>query len=149
MLARAMWVLSVSAATLGGLQACGSDSGGAHPGPDASRGGKDGTGATSSGGKAGAGGASGAGGTGMLGCDTSACDQQLAPIQSALGGTLGGAGGGTGSGATTTPAPTTPAPTTAPGTTSTPANVQAYSKCVQAAGSDVQKLQQCAGLLQK
>jgi hypothetical protein len=70
-------------------------------------------------------------------------------LQSVLGGTLGGAAGGTGSSATRTPSATTPAPTTAPGTTSTPANVQAYSQCVQAAGSDVQKLQQCAGLLQK
>jgi hypothetical protein len=68
-------------------------------------------------------------------------EQQL---RSVLGGALGGATGGAGSGTATTPSATT-----TPGATSTPANVQAYSQCVQAAGSDVQKLQGCAGLLQK
>jgi hypothetical protein len=89
MLARVMWVLGVSAVTLGAVQACGSDSGGgSNPNGDASTGAKSGQGGKSAGGNAGAGGAgmSGAGGTGALGCDTAACDMQLAPIQQVFGG---------------------------------------------------------------
>jgi hypothetical protein len=70
-------------------------------------------------------------------------EQQL---RSVLGGALGGATGGAGAGSGTA---TTPPATTPPGVPSTPSNVQAYSQCVQAAGSNVQKLQRCAGLLQK
>jgi hypothetical protein len=74
-------------------------------------------------------------------------------LQSVLGGALGGVAGSAGSGSSATPSATIPPATTppgatAPGTTSTPANVTAYSQCVQAAGSDVQKLQRCAALLQ-
>src|ERR1051325_7177179 len=93
MFARVMWVLGLSTVTLGAVQACGSDNGGAaKPNEhDASTGGSSGAGGKSSGGKAGMGGGGalgggGAGGTGMLGCDTSTCDMQLAPIQQALGG---------------------------------------------------------------
>jgi hypothetical protein len=61
----------------------------------------------------------------------------------ALGGALS-SGSTTGSAGTSTGSSTTAAPTTA-----APANVQSYTRCIQAAGSDVGKMQQCAGLLQK
>src|SRR5262249_48665632 len=87
MLARVMWVIGLSAVTFGTLQACGDDGSSAkHGGPDGSVGGSNGAGGKSSnGGKAGASGSSGAGGSAALGCDTSSCDQQLAPLQGIIG----------------------------------------------------------------
>ncbi|MBV9309506.1 MAG: hypothetical protein JOZ73_01660 [Solirubrobacterales bacterium] len=57
-------------------------------------------------------------------------------LQALLSGALGGGASSSGTGTTSTP-----------GTTTSPANVQAYSQCVSAAGSDVQKLQACSSLL--
>jgi hypothetical protein len=71
-------------------------------------------------------------------------------LQGLLGGTLGGTGSGaTGSGTTGTGTTGTGTGTTSPGsaTPATPSNVQAYSQCLQAAGSDIVKLQKCASLL--
>jgi hypothetical protein len=72
-------------------------------------------------------------------------------IQGAVGGTLGGTAGVTSSssGTATSATPTTQAPTNSgAATTSTPANVRNYSQCIQAAGTDVSKMQSCAALLQ-
>jgi hypothetical protein len=68
-------------------------------------------------------------------------------LQSVVGGTLGGAGGAGstgGSGSTSGSG----GGSAGSGTQSTPSNVQGYSQCIQAAGSDVAKMQSCAGLLQ-
>jgi hypothetical protein len=72
-------------------------------------------------------------------------------LQSFLTGTLGGGAGSgtTGSGTTgsgTTGSGSTGSGGAAPGTST---NVQAYSQCVQAAGSDIVKLQKCSALLSK
>jgi hypothetical protein len=70
-------------------------------------------------------------------------------IQGAVGSTLGGTAGTTSSGTATSASPPTPAPTnTGSATTSTPANVRNYNQCIQAAGTDVSKMQSCAPLLQ-
>lgn len=70
-------------------------------------------------------------------------------IQNAVTSQLGGAGslGSTGSpSGSSTGSSTTPAPTATTGSGST-SRIQAYSQCIQAAGSDVAKMQQCAPLL--
>jgi hypothetical protein len=54
-------------------------------------------------------------------------------------------GGALSSGSTTGSSGTS----TGSSTTAAPANVQNYTRCIQAAGSDIGKMQQCAGLLQK
>jgi hypothetical protein len=63
----------------------------------------------------------------------------LTELQQALGVLQGG-----GSGASTTPSATTPAPAT---TTPSAGAPKAYLDCVQKAGTDIAKVQQCAGLL--
>jgi hypothetical protein len=69
---------------------------------------------------------------------TSKLQAFLATVQSSVGGAAGGAGSTTG---------TTGATGAGAGATGTGANVQNYSKCVQAAGQDVIKMQRCASLL--
>jgi hypothetical protein len=64
----------------------------------------------------------------------------LSELQQALGVLQGGGSGGT----ATAPATTTPAPTT---TTPSAGAPKAYLDCVQKAGTDIAKVQQCAGLL--
>jgi hypothetical protein len=66
--------------------------------------------------------------------------QFLAGLEGGLGG-LSGGGGTSGSG---TPGGTSGGGTSSPGASS---NVAAYTQCIQAAGNDVTKLQQCAALL--
>jgi hypothetical protein len=72
-------------------------------------------------------------------------------IQGAVGSSLGGAAGTTSSdtGTAGSASATTPAPAnTGAATTSTPANVRNYTQCIEAAGTDVSKMQSCAPLLQ-
>jgi hypothetical protein len=76
---------------------------------------------------------------------------KLKGIEQAIQGAVGGAAGVTSSssGTATSASPTTPAPTNSgAATTSTPANVRNYSQCIEAAGTDVSKMQSCAALLQ-
>jgi hypothetical protein len=75
--------------------------------------------------------------------------QFLAGLEGGLGGLSGGGGtsgsgtpGGTSGGGT--PGGTSGGGTSSPGASS---NVAAYTQCIQAAGNDVTKLQQCAALL--
>ena len=66
-------------------------------------------------------------------------------VQSSVTSQLGGGGAGTASAPGTPTTPTSPTTPAAPsGTTS---KEQAYSQCIQAAGSDIAKMQQCAPLL--
>jgi hypothetical protein len=64
-------------------------------------------------------------------------------LQSAL---TGSASGGSASSGASSSGGTATTPTT-PGTTGSSTAVQAYSQCIQAAGSDIAKMQQCAPLL--
>ena len=76
-----------------------------------------------------------------------AFEQGLAGSLSSATGAGSSAAGGTPSapGASTTPTPS-PTPTT-PGASGSSSKIQAYSQCVQAAGGDISKMQQCAPLL--
>ena len=65
----------------------------------------------------------------------------LSDLQQALGVLQGG--GSTGAGTSTTPSTTTPSTTTTPSAGAP----KAYLDCVQKAGTDIAKVQQCAGLL--
>ncbi|HWT93077.1 MAG TPA: hypothetical protein VN238_08785 [Solirubrobacteraceae bacterium] len=69
----------------------------------------------------------------------------LTDLQGALGGITGG-GGASGSGSGTATTPTTPATPPASGDTGASGG-SAYDQCVQAAGTDIGKLQECAQLI--
>jgi hypothetical protein len=75
--------------------------------------------------------------------DAPANPRPLTELQQALG-VLQGAGSGASTTPSTTPSATTPAPAT---TTPSAGAPKAYLDCVQKAGTDIAKVQQCAGLL--